>query len=96
MKKTIFSIVAMLLSIIVFSQNEARLLRFPAIYENQIVFTYAGDLYTVNANGGLTNKTLQLIRPYGKTPGLALFLFILTLVAAEMVTRTEQFQSYLV
>ena len=27
--------------------DEARLLRFPTIHGDQIVFTYAGDLYTV-------------------------------------------------
>ncbi|MFO7445872.1 MAG: PDZ domain-containing protein [Ignavibacteriaceae bacterium] len=48
-------IFTMLLSEISFSQ-EARLLRFPAIYENQIVFTYAGDLYTVSASGGTARK----------------------------------------
>jgi tricorn protease len=36
--------------------TEARLLRFPAIYEDQIVFTYAGDLYTVSAKGGTARK----------------------------------------
>jgi hypothetical protein len=30
-----------------FSQSEARLLRFPTISKDAIVFTYAGDLYTV-------------------------------------------------
>ncbi len=35
---------------------EARLLRFPAISGNQIVFSYAGDLYTVDANGGTARK----------------------------------------
>ena len=39
-----------------FSQKEARLLRFPAIHQNQIVFTYAGDLYTVDKQGGLARK----------------------------------------
>lgn len=38
------------------AQQEARLLRFPAIYGNQVVFSYAGDLYTVSANGGLARK----------------------------------------
>ena len=38
------------------AQDEARLLRFPAIYDNQIVFTYAGDLYTVSADGGIARK----------------------------------------
>ena len=38
------------------AQDEARLLRFPAIYDNQLVFTYAGDLYTVSADGGIARK----------------------------------------
>lgn len=38
------------------SQEEARLMRFPAMHGNQVVFTYAGDLYTVNLNGGLARK----------------------------------------
>ncbi|MBM4028835.1 MAG: protease, partial [Planctomycetes bacterium] len=36
--------------------TEGRLLRFPAIHEDQIVFTYAGDLYTVSAQGGTARK----------------------------------------
>jgi len=40
----------------VYAQEEARLLRFPAIHGNQIVFTYAGDLYTVDASGGTARK----------------------------------------
>jgi tricorn protease len=35
---------------------EARLLRFPAIHGDQIVFTYAGDLYTVPATGGAARR----------------------------------------
>jgi tricorn protease len=35
---------------------ETRLLRFPAIQGNQIVFTYAGDLYTVASAGGVARK----------------------------------------
>jgi tricorn protease len=35
---------------------EARLLRFPAIHGNQIVFTYAGDLFTVPASGGVARR----------------------------------------
>lgn len=38
------------------AQQDARLLRFPAIYNNQIVFSYAGDLYTVAATGGVARK----------------------------------------
>ncbi len=36
--------------------DEACLLRFPAIHGNQIVFTYAGDLYTVPGTGGVARK----------------------------------------
>ena len=38
------------------AQQEARLLRFPAIYGDQVVFSYAGDLYSVSDNGGLARK----------------------------------------
>jgi len=34
------------------AQEEARLLRFPHIHGNTVVFTYAGDLYTVPVTGG--------------------------------------------
>lgn len=36
--------------------EDARLLRFPAIHGNQVVFTYAGDLYTVAATGGVARR----------------------------------------
>jgi tricorn protease len=36
--------------------QEARLLRFPAIHGSQLVFTYAGDLYTVSSSGGTARK----------------------------------------
>ncbi len=34
------------------AENEARLLRFPDINNDLIAFVYAGDIWTVNANGG--------------------------------------------
>src|SRR5216684_1370748 len=37
-------------------KDEARLLRFPVIHDQQVVFTYAGDLYTVSASGGVARK----------------------------------------
>jgi tricorn protease len=46
----------LLLSTIAFSQSETRLLRFPAIYGDRIVFSYAGDLYAVSAKGGTARK----------------------------------------
>jgi tricorn protease len=38
------------------AQQEARLLRFPAIHGDTIVFTYAGNLYTVAAGGGVARR----------------------------------------
>lgn len=38
------------------TDQEARLLRFPAVGNNTIVFTYAGDLYSVDMNGGTAKK----------------------------------------
>src|SRR3954469_15077686 len=36
--------------------DEARLLRFPAIHGDTVVFTYAGNLYTVPAKGGIARR----------------------------------------
>jgi len=36
--------------------DEARLLRFPAISGDKIVFSYAGDLYTVSSSGGTARR----------------------------------------
>ncbi|MFH0992495.1 MAG: protease, partial [bacterium] len=56
-QRTMFLSLIMLLAYSLgISQEEARLLRFPAIYGNQIVFTYAGDLYSVSATGGVARK----------------------------------------
>jgi len=56
MKRPLFLLFAMLCLGSMVAQDEARLLRFPAIGGNQIVFTYAGDLYTVDKAGGLARK----------------------------------------
>ncbi|MGM0530179.1 MAG: S41 family peptidase [Bacteroidota bacterium] len=37
-------------------EEGTRLLRFPAIHGDQIVFSYAGDLYTVEAEGGTARR----------------------------------------
>ena len=39
-----------------FAQDEARILRFPTIHGDQVVFTYAGDLYKVPVKGGEAQK----------------------------------------
>jgi tricorn protease len=56
--KKIFAAMMFLLMMagVVTAQPETRLLRFPAIHGNQIVFTYAGDLYTVASGGGVARK----------------------------------------
>jgi tricorn protease len=46
----------LLTSGISFAPEEARVLRFPAIFGNQVVFSYAGDLYTVSSEGGVARK----------------------------------------
>ena len=48
------------------SQQEGRLLRFPDIYKNQVVFVYAGDLWEVSSSGGIARKLTS-------HPGLELF-----------------------
>lgn len=45
-------VVAMQLS----AQEEARLLRFPTVSGNQLVFSYAGDLYSTGIDGGMARK----------------------------------------
>ncbi len=38
------------------AQEESRLLRFPATNDEQIAFSYAGDLYIVNIDGGVARR----------------------------------------
>ena len=58
MKKTIvFFVLTVALSWQNFhAQEESRLLRFPAIHGDQIVFSYAGDLYIVSDEGGIARR----------------------------------------
>jgi tricorn protease len=57
MRKMLFAILMMaLMPFFINAQDEARLLRFPAIHGDQLVFTYAGDLYTVETSGGMARK----------------------------------------
>lgn len=56
MKRTLltFSFVLFILSML--KAEEARLLRFPATNGEQLVFSYAGDLYSVDITGGTARK----------------------------------------
>lgn len=53
---TILSLVLVAATLQLSAQEEARLLRFPAVSGNQLVFSYAGDLYTTGIDGGLARK----------------------------------------
>ena len=53
--KITLSVIVLLAAFSTFSikaQNDARLMRFPDINKNLIAFVYAGDIWTVDANGG--------------------------------------------
>ncbi len=66
MKKILFPILLYFCVQTVQAQPATRLLRFPAVHGNQMVFTYAGDLYTVSATGGEARKLTN-------APGFELF-----------------------
>ncbi|MFC1733984.1 PDZ domain-containing protein [candidate division KSB1 bacterium] len=52
----LLNLILILCSSILTAQDEARLLRFPAIHGDQIVFSYSGDLYSVERSGGIARK----------------------------------------
>ncbi|HBS85900.1 MAG TPA: protease [Bacteroidales bacterium] len=56
MKKCFFLFSLLLLNLFAFSQIDSRLLRFPAVYNDQVVFSYAGDLYSVGISGGTARR----------------------------------------
>ena len=51
-KKFTSVIILMLVCVILSAREESGLLRFPSIHGDQIVFSYAGSLYTVSSSGG--------------------------------------------
>lgn len=51
-----FLLLTIVFPFIIHAQEEYRLLRFPAIYGDQIVFSYAGDLYIVSDKGGIARR----------------------------------------
>ncbi|MCD4747291.1 MAG: PDZ domain-containing protein [Bacteroidales bacterium] len=56
MKKILLSALTLVFFCAINAQDETRLMRFPAIHDNQVVFSYAGDLYTVDKTGGTARK----------------------------------------
>ncbi len=54
--RSILFFVLILFPFFLIAQDEARLMRFPAIHGEQVVFAYAGDLYTVPIQGGMARK----------------------------------------
>jgi len=58
MKKvfTMLSLFVLVATMQLSAQEEARLLRFPTVSGNQLVFSYAGDLYSTGIDGGMAHK----------------------------------------
>ena len=55
-RSLVFTLIAGLFVHSALAQDQARLLRFPAIHKDRIIFTYAGDLYSVSSAGGVARK----------------------------------------
>ena len=61
-KKLLLSLFALVgVSVCLSAADEARLLRFPATNGNEIVFSYAGDLYRVPVTGGEAQRLSSLV-----------------------------------
>ncbi len=56
MRKIMLTCISALFMFVLNAQEETMLLRFPAIHGDQVLFTYAGDLYTVAKQGGIARK----------------------------------------
>ena len=54
--KHLFLSILLLGSVSLIAQEEAKMLRFPTIHGNEVVFSYGGDLYSVNIKGGIAHK----------------------------------------
>lgn len=66
MKKLFFTILTGLFVMQAYSANDARMMRFPDINEDLVTFVYAGDIWTVNSNGGEAKRLTS-------HPGIELF-----------------------
>lgn len=66
LKLMILAVCSLTFSMGTVAQNDARLMRFPDINKNLIAFVYAGDIWTVDANGGEARRLTS-------HPGMELF-----------------------
>ena len=74
-KKLLLSLFALVgVSVCLSAADEARLLRFPATNGNEIVFSYAGDLYRVPVTGGEAQR-LKLASEMGRKQTDSVFVF---------------------
>ena len=63
-RATVLVAVLLTLTTLSFAPQEARVLRFPAVSADQIVFSSAGDLYTVPIAGGVARKLTSFYEGY--------------------------------
>ena len=63
-RATVLVAVLLTLTTLSFAPQEARVLRFPAVSADQIVFSSAGDLYTVPIAGGIARKLTSFYEGY--------------------------------
>jgi len=63
-RATVLVAVLLTLTMPSFAPQEARVLRFPAVSADQIVFSSAGDLYTVPIAGGIARKLTSFYEGY--------------------------------
>jgi tricorn protease len=57
MKKLSVALFTLLMPVLLFSQEKTdKLFRFPSVFNNQVVFSYAGNLYTIDVKGGVARK----------------------------------------
>ena len=56
MLKRMLSAIAVALFLVVCTQAQTKLLRFPDVYGDRVVFTYGGDLWTTSTSGGTATR----------------------------------------
>ena len=64
MKKLLTITLLLLTCLTVSAQQEAKMLRFPTIHGNDVVFSHGGDLYRVDIKGGVAHKLTNDVDGY--------------------------------